>query len=79
MLTTESEQTAFCKEFNISADKSLSFKDYEQEITDLMGIRILLLFKEDWLQVHDHLMRVWEHIVRTAICICTRRRRYSFI
>ena len=26
---------------------SLSSKNYEQEITDLMGIRILLLFKED--------------------------------
>lgn len=36
---------------------TLSLSNYEQEITDLMGIRILLLFKEDWLDVHKELMK----------------------
>lgn len=35
---------------------SLSKKNYEKYITDLMGIRILLLFKSDWVHVHDYLM-----------------------
>lgn len=35
---------------------SLSKGNYSSKITDLMGIRILLLFKEDWLFVHKHLM-----------------------
>lgn len=35
---------------------SLCKENYEKKITDLMGICILLLFKEDWLQVHDYLM-----------------------
>lgn len=39
---------------------ALSLDNYEQEITDLMGIRILLLFKEDWLEVHDYLMKMYE-------------------
>lgn len=35
---------------------ALSINNYEQKITDLMGIRILILFKEDWLEVHEHIM-----------------------
>lgn len=34
----------------------LSKANYEQKITDLMGIRLLLLFKEDWLSVHEKIM-----------------------
>ncbi len=36
--------------------KAISHSNYAEYITDLMGIRILLLFKEDWLGVHDFLM-----------------------
>lgn len=35
---------------------SISITNYDHYITDLMGIRILLLFKEDWSPVHDYLM-----------------------
>ena len=35
---------------------SLSINNYERYITDLMGIRILLLFKSDWTYVHEYLM-----------------------
>lgn len=31
---------------------SLSLSNYEQKITDLMGIRLLVLFKEEWLEIH---------------------------
>ncbi len=36
--------------------ESLLINNYEKLITDLMGIRILLLFKSDWIYVHQYLM-----------------------
>ena len=36
--------------------ESISLQNYEECITDLMGLRILLLFKEDWINVHEFLM-----------------------
>lgn len=36
--------------------KAILLENYAECITDLMGIRILLLFKEDWLGIHDYLM-----------------------
>ena len=41
---------------------SLSKRNYENYITDLMGIRILLLFKSDWTFVHDYLMERYEEV-----------------
>lgn len=38
---------------------SLSLKNYEQKITDLMGIRLLVLFKEDWLEIHERIMDIY--------------------
>lgn len=42
---------------------SLTKENYEKHITDLMGIRILLLFKSDWIQVHDYLMERYEGVL----------------
>lgn len=42
---------------------SLSKKNYENRITDLMGIRILLLFKSDWTYVHNYLMEKYEDVL----------------
>lgn len=41
----------------------LSLNNYEQELTDLMGIRLLLLFKEDWLEVHNYLMEMYKAVL----------------
>ncbi len=38
---------------------SLSKENYESRITDLMGIRVLLLFKSDWINVHEYLMKLY--------------------
>lgn len=35
--------------------KTVTKKNYKEYITDLMGLRILLLFKEDWREVHSFL------------------------
>lgn len=42
---------------------SLSKSNYENHITDLMGIRILLLFKSDWIYIHDYLMEQYEDVL----------------
>ena len=42
---------------------SLSKSNYENHITDLMGIRILLLFKPDWIYIHDYLMKQYEDVL----------------
>lgn len=40
----------------IAQGKSITKDNYKEYITDLMGLRVLLLFKEDWSSVHDFLM-----------------------
>jgi len=43
-------------------DPSLDFsvENYRTNITDLIGIRALHLFKEDWIQIHDFITGKWE-------------------
>lgn len=35
--------------------------DYYKYITDLIGCRILLVYKEDWKQIHEYLVRIFEN------------------
>ena len=42
---------------------SLSKSNYENHITDLMGIRILLLFKPGCIYIHDYLMEQYEDVL----------------
>lgn len=37
----------------------INLGNYQQEITDLIGIRVLHLFKEDWLDLHQFITRTW--------------------
>lgn len=39
--------------------KSMTTSDYYKYITDLIGCRILLVYKEDWKNVHDYLVSVF--------------------
>lgn len=41
----------------------LSKTNYKQKITDLMGIRLLTLFKEDWLSVHEYIMNTYKSVL----------------
>lgn len=52
---------------------SLSKENYESNITDLMGIRILLLFKPDWAYVHDYLMNKYENVLLEPPFACIRK------
>lgn len=48
---------------SLAKGNSISVSNYENIITDMMGIRVLLLFKEDWRNVHDFIMREYENIL----------------
>lgn len=39
--------------------ESINTDNYETIITDLMGIRVLILFKEDWIDVHNYVMNLY--------------------
>lgn len=43
--------------------KAISHSNYTSYINDLMGIRILLLFKEDWVGVHEYLMKEYGDVL----------------
>ena len=41
-------------------EKGLSKDNYKEIITDLIGIRVLHLFKDDWLTIHNEITHLWE-------------------
>jgi len=49
----------------------VNFDNYQQEITDLIGIRVLHLFKEDWREIHSFIIRSWN--LRKAAVAYVRR------
>ena len=40
--------------------RGISVENYREIITDLIGIRVLHLFKEEWEDIHDEIMSMWE-------------------
>lgn len=40
--------------------RDISLHNYRQEITDLIGVRALHLFREDWEPIHDYIVTKWE-------------------
>ena len=45
-----------------SRDRIINRDNYRSEITDLIGIRALHLFKEDWIQIHRFIKDNWDFI-----------------
>ena len=39
----------------------MQINDYYKYITDLIGCRILLVYKEDWKHIHEYLIRIFEN------------------
>ena len=35
-------------------------KNYKRKITDLIGLRALHLFKDDWIDIHDYIVKKWD-------------------
>ncbi len=43
-----------------SNKKIFSLNNYTEKITDIIGIRALHLFKDDWLNIHDFIINTWD-------------------
>jgi len=41
-------------------DANINVKNYRQRIRDLIGLRAMHLFKEEWASIHDYLFANWE-------------------
>lgn len=48
------------------ADFKFSTENYRAEITDLIGVRVIHIFKEDWLDIHQFISDNWEIIESQA-------------
>ena len=42
--------------------RNINPDNYALEITDLIGIRAIHLFKEDWIHIHNYLKKTWDFI-----------------
>ncbi len=42
------------------ADRNISVKNYKEIVTDLIGVRILHLFKDDWVHIHNEILKFWK-------------------
>ncbi|MEK4510145.1 RelA/SpoT domain-containing protein [Paenibacillus sp. FSL K6-2524] len=47
-------------------DFCFSVSNYQEEITDLIGVRAIHIFKEDWEQIHNFISETWNVIENTA-------------
>ena len=56
-------------------DKGISVETYKKIVTDLIGIRVLHLFKDDWRGIHEDIMNLWE--IRETPQINIRRGDYN--
>jgi putative GTP pyrophosphokinase len=41
-------------------DREITIKNYQLEITDLLGVRALHLFKADWIFIHKYILNQWK-------------------
>ncbi|AVQ29052.1 MULTISPECIES: RelA/SpoT domain-containing protein [Fusobacterium] len=55
--------------------RGISVETYKDIVTDLIGIRVLHLFKDDWRGIHDEIMKIWE--IRETPQINIRRGDYN--
>ncbi|MGL4253804.1 MAG: GTP pyrophosphokinase [Fusobacteriaceae bacterium] len=42
------------------AERGISLDNYKEIVTDLIGIRVLHLFKDDWQDIHHEITNLWE-------------------
>ena len=50
---TEDRRKKYGQDFKFTVD------NYKEEITDLLGIRVIHIFKEDWEEIHDFISDMW--------------------
>ncbi|MEG0295840.1 MAG: GTP pyrophosphokinase [Clostridium sp.] len=57
---TEDRKEKYNEEFEFTVD------NYKNEINDLIGIRVLHIFKDQWQSIHEYIMKTWKVIEVTA-------------
>lgn len=57
---TEDRKNKYGDEFEFSID------NYKNEINDLIGIRVIHIFKEQWREIHEFIINTWKIIEITA-------------
>lgn len=57
---TEDRKNKYGKDFKFTAD------NYKDEINDLIGIRVIHIFKEQWRDIHEFIIKTWNVIEITA-------------
>lgn len=57
---TENRRKKYGENFKFNED------NYKNEITDLIGIRVLHIFKDQWKEIHDFIIKTWNVIEITA-------------
>ncbi len=40
-------------------DRGISVENYREIVTDLIGVRVLHLFKDDWIEIHGEILDLW--------------------
>ncbi len=51
---TEDRRKKYGEDFNFTV------ANYKDEITDLVGIRVIHIFKEDWEEIHNFISKMWK-------------------
>lgn len=57
---TEDRKNKYGDDFKFTVD------NYKNEITDLIGIRVIHIFKDQWQEIHEFITRTWKVIEVTA-------------
>lgn len=57
---TEDRKSKYGNKFQFTVD------NYKNEITDLIGIRIIHIFKDQWQEIHKFILKTWKVIEITA-------------
>ncbi len=47
-------------------DFQFNIENYKDEINDLIGIRVIHIFKEQWQEIHEYIMSTWKVVEITA-------------
>ncbi|GLI04305.1 hypothetical protein YDYSG_03350 [Paenibacillus tyrfis] len=43
-------------------ESEISLENYTEKITDLIGVRVLHLYKDDWLEIHNKILSTWSTV-----------------
>lgn len=57
---TESREDKYGDDFEFTVD------NYKDEINDLIGIRVIHIFKDQWQEIHEFILKTWKVIEITA-------------